>query len=109
MDKKNGLFENYSSPEYRLGEDFEDSVFRKIKSRKRRRKVAVSTFGLFILGAMIFIGGSSIVTRKNMQPRFAGIQKGDVMLTDDVVFAAFDGQNSYIIENIGPNRDDISI
>lgn len=109
MDKNSGLFENYSSSEYRLGEDFEDSVFRKIKIVKRRRKVALSTLGLFVLGAMIFIGGSNIAVRKDVQPRFAGTQKGDVMLTDDVVFAAFDGQNSYIVENIKQNGDDISI
>lgn len=112
MVEKKDAYGNYSSPVYKLSEDFEDAVFKKIKVKKTRRKVAVSTLGAFVFGVLVFIAGSNLGIKNNSEKGFTGVsgnEKRDVMLTDDVVLATFDGRNSYIVENIGMPKDDISI
>ena len=111
MVKKNSLFINYSSPDYELRDDFEERVFQKIKVKKRRKKIAVSTIGVFILGAMIFVVGNSFVLKNSREVQFAGYGSSDVndvMLTDDIELATFDGMNSYIVENVGLTDGKIS-
>lgn len=111
MADKNNMFEGYQDPGIVVGDGFEEAVFKKIKVKKRRRRATVTSLSAFLLGGVIFIAQNNIF-RSNPQPKSlaagSGKAKQEVMLTDDVVLATYDGQNNYIIDSLD-NGDDISI
>ncbi|MCK4889332.1 MAG: hypothetical protein KAS97_05325 [Candidatus Aminicenantes bacterium] len=102
MASREDIFKDYIRAEH-PGEDFEDSVFRKIKKKKRQRTVIVSTLGTFLLGGFLFISGT-LFFPGNSDPLFTKAENGireDVTITDYVTFAASDESNNYVIEQVG--------
>ena len=102
MASREDIFKDYIRAEH-PGEDFEDSVFRKIKKKKRQRTVIVSTLGTFLLGGFLFISGT-LFFPGNSDPLFTNADNGvreDVTITDYVTFAASDESNNYVIEQVG--------
>ncbi|MEN8153302.1 MAG: hypothetical protein ABFR75_04710 [Acidobacteriota bacterium] len=111
MDKRKDMFSNYSSGE-KLGDNFEDKVFSKIKRKKRQRKTVVSTMGVFLLGGILFVTNGLFFNgtdnnRGKFGNKYAGRQ--EVPLTDDVIFSSSDERNSYIIEHVGNFEESQSI
>lgn len=102
MASREDIFKDYIRTEH-LGEDFENSVFKKIKRKKRQRTVMVSTLGTFLLGGFLFISGT-LFFPGNSDPLFTNAENGireDVTITDYVTFATSDESNNYVIEQVG--------
>ncbi len=102
MASREDIFKDYIRTEH-LGEDFEDSVFKKIKRKKKQRTVIISTQGTFLLGGFLFISGT-LFFPGNSDPLFTNADNGvreDVTITDYVTFAASDESNNYVIEQVG--------
>ena len=102
MGSREDIFSDYIRTE-QLGEDFESSVFRKIKKKKKQRAITVSTLGAFLLGGFLFISGSLFFPGKS-DPLFTKGESGtweEVPVIDYVTFAASDETNNYVIEQVG--------
>lgn len=111
MDNREDMFSNYSSG-IKLGNNFEDIVFSKIKTKKRQRKTVVSTLGVFLLGGFLFITKGLFFDGTDNDGGKSGNRyaaREEVHLTDDVIFASSDERNNYIIEHVGNFEEGQSI
>lgn len=97
-------------PHMEVGSDFESNVFAKIKRKKKQRKVTASvTLSLAVCG---FIYMATLFKDPVHSPpiqntaRNQKIEKKMVPVSDDVVFATSDDRSSYVIEQVGYNKDD---
>ncbi len=106
MDSKNNIFRDYIRTEH-LDEEFENSVFLKIKKKKKQRTIALSSLGAFLLGGILFVSGNIFFPGKNTQllTKRETFTREDVPLTDYVIFAASDESNNYVIEQVGNFED----
>jgi len=102
MDSREDIFKDYIKMEH-LNENFEESVFRKIKNKKRQRTVMISTLGTFLLGGFLFISGTLFFQGNGDQlyTKSENSVREDVTITDNVIFAASDESNNYVIEQVG--------
>lgn len=100
-------------PSMELGEGFENAVFSKIKKKKRQRKITASVAAGVLLTAVLFVGQAVIFNDPGAGNRsmLAGsptnqLQKEEVPVVEDVVFAASDSGSDYVIEQVGYTSDD---
>lgn len=111
MDNREDIFSKYSSG-IKLGDNFEDIVFSKIKKKKKQRKIVVSTLGVFLLGGFLFVANGLFFNgTDNSGGKFGNkyVGREEIPLTDDVIFASSDERNNYIIENVGSFEEGQSI
>lgn len=96
-----------------VGDGFENAVFSKIKRKKRQRKVTASITAGVLLAAVLFVGQAVIFNnpgdshRSMMAGNQAGeLNKEEVPVVEDVVFAASDSGSDYVIEQVGYTSED---
>lgn len=104
-----------------LSMDFEARVFAKIKKKKKQRKVAASAVLSMAALAFIYIGqavffqpdpGAKIIIGQNASntptEHFNKI-KEEVPVMENVVFASYDQQNNYAVEQVAYNEHENTI
>lgn len=112
MESIDKLFKSYSN-EHRLGEDFEDKVYTKIKKKKVYKKMTYSfsfvIFLFFIFFAYHFftVNSKNIRNLKTKSEKFA--TKEEIPLIEDVYFASYDNETNYVIEKVSLNKYDNDI
>ena len=94
------------APEASLGEDFEDRVFAKIKKKKKQRKViASSLFVAIFVAGLFFVYNTMTSVKPPVEDRIIvqseSIQKEEIPLMEDVIFASSDAKTDYSIEQVG--------
>jgi hypothetical protein len=106
MGNREDLLKEYRTRD-QLGADFEERVFLKIRRKKKQRKIAVSSLGVFLLGAALFMSGSLFFPGKKgpLYTKNAADFRQEVPVTDYVTFAASDDTHNYIIEQVGNFND----
>ena len=102
MDRHENIFRGWHVSD-QPGNDFEEKVFQKIRKKKMQRKIAISSLGAFLLGAVFFISGSLFFPGKNdpLYTRNGPDTRQEVPVTDHVNFAASDRTHNYVIEQVG--------
>lgn len=100
-------------PAMEVDENFENAVFSKIKRKKRQRKITASVAAGVMLAAVLFVGQAVIFneTGNGNRSMLAGsqtnrLQKEEVPVVEDVVFASSDSGSDYVIEQVGYTSDD---
>jgi len=101
-------------PESSVGNDFEHRVFAKIKRKKTQRKVTASVGLALLMGGFLFIAqitflNKSVDTRRPLLAGPAAVEKEEIPIVEDVVFASSDSRSSYIIEQVNYTADDGTI
>lgn len=108
-------------PGLSLGGDFEARVFAKIKRKKKQRKVAASAALSIAVFAFIYIGQAVLSHREpgpelmvGRNARNAKIEtmlkaKEEVPVMENVVFASYDGQTDYAVEQVAHNQHENTI
>lgn len=112
------------APGHSFKADFEARVFVKIKKKKAQRKVAASAALSIAVIAVIFIGqavlfhqdpGEKILVGQNgrngryMQIETSIKAKEEVPVMENVVFASYDQQTDYAIEQVAYNHHENTI
>jgi len=112
------------APGLALNADFEARVFAKIKKKKTQRKVAASAALSIAVLAFLFIGqavlfhrepGEKILIGRNerngryMQTETSIKAKEEVPVMENVVFASYDRQTDYAIEQVADNENENTI
>lgn len=103
-----------STPVSDLSEDFENRVFAKIKKKKTQRKVTASVGLAVMVAGFLFIAQATIFnpsvdSRRPLMARPAAIEKEEIPIVEDVVFASSDSRSSYVIEQVNYTGDDGTI
>jgi len=96
-----------------VGSDFESNVFSKIKRKKKQRKITASvTLSLAVCG-FIYLAQATLIKGPASKPlqntalnTGANAEKEMEPVSDDVVFATSDDRSSYVIEQVGYQKDD---
>lgn len=116
MDNITDTFERFRHhhPDRPLSDDFEDRVFSKIKRKKKQRKVAATAVMSLTLFAFLFIAQAVFFNRGPETPLLtarheASIEKEEVPVMEDVIFASFDNRNDYTVEQVNYNEEKITI
>ena len=110
------LLKNYSR-ETEVCLDFEDNVFSKIKRKKAVRKTTYSAFFavLFLtilLSVLVIVPDSAQDSRQAnglSDPAGRFTAKEEVPVIEDVFFASYDADTSYVIEQVSNSEDDEGI
>ncbi|MDQ1354135.1 MAG: hypothetical protein QG657_4444 [Acidobacteriota bacterium] len=115
------------APGHSFNADFEARVFAKIKRKKAQRKVAASAALSIAVIAVIFVGqavlfhqdprekilvghnGRNGQNMQNMQIETSIKAKEEVPVMENVVFASYDQQNDYAIEQVAYNQHENTI
>jgi hypothetical protein len=112
MDEIEEKFNQYRQqpPALDWGNNFEERVFAKIKRKKKQRKVFASvTLGIVFIGAL-FVAQATLFSPPAPAPeeaRFAQtrpaprLEKEEIPVVEDVVFASSDARSTYVIEQVG--------
>jgi hypothetical protein len=105
-----------NGPTLEVGSDFENQVFAKIKKKKRQRKITTSiTAGIAIFGFLFIAQATFLKPDKSKSLRMANqlkqrtMEKEEVPVVEDVVFASSDSTANYVIEQVNYTSDDSSI
>jgi len=92
---------------YSPAEDFEDRVFARIETRKRQRRVAVTTAVVsavlgFVFALVLSLPRSSTqpVIQANNESRINEYNKEIVPVVEDVVFSSTRGNVQYTVEQV---------
>lgn len=92
-----------SQAELRLGPDFEERVFFKIKKKKRLRKIS---YGLTAVGSILLLFALLQIFRPAVRPALqTGIEtpvmnKEEIPLHEDLFFSASDNRTRYSLEPV---------
>jgi hypothetical protein len=109
------------SPGHSFKADFEARVFAKIKRKKAQRKVAASAALSIAVIAVIFVGQAVLFRQdpgekiligrngRNVQTETSIKAKEEVPVMENVVFASYDQQNDYAIEQVAYNQHENTI
>jgi hypothetical protein len=110
MDNIKNLFKGYSHSET-LGEEFENRVFSKIKKKKLQKKITTSAIIVVIFTAFLFVAPTMIPHKaeKRVIAQPETFTKREIPLIEDVIFASFDGQTSYAIEQVAYSEDETTL
>jgi len=110
------LLKNYSR-ETEVHMDFEDTVFSKIKRKKVIRRTTYSAvfaviFLTVVLSVLVFVPDSAQDSRQAngvLDPPGRFMAKEEVPVIEDIFFASYDSDTSYIIEQVSSSEDDEGI
>jgi hypothetical protein len=109
------------NPGLALNADFEARVFARIKKKKKQRKVAASAALSIAVLAFLFIGQAVLFHRepgekiligqnaRNPQIKTSIKAKEEVPVMENVVFASYDHQTDYAIEQVAYNQHENTI
>jgi hypothetical protein len=104
----------YHSPSHPLGDNFETRVFAKIKRKKKQRKITAAAVMSIALFAFLFIAQALFLTNRSDRPQMTAqlekeIEKEEVPVMEDVIFASFDKKADYAVQQVGYYEDDNTI
>lgn len=104
----------HHQPPRPLSDDFEDRVFARIKRKKKQRKVATVAVMSVTLFAFLFIAQAVFFNRRPETPLLtareeASIEKEEVPVMEDVIFASSDNRTDYAVEQVNYNEENITI
>jgi hypothetical protein len=104
----------YRSPSHPLGDNFETRVFAKIKRKKKQRKIAAAAVMSISLFAFLFIARFLFIPDRSDNPPMTAqlerqIEKEEVPVMEDVIFASFDKKADYAVQQVGYYEDDNTI
>lgn len=117
MDDIEEKFNHYreKKPLIELGVNFEERVFAKIKRKKKQRQIAaVMTLGAVFIGVVmlaqltLFRATPSPVEFAQTKP-VPVIEKEEIPVVEDVVFASADDKSAYVIEQVSYKPEDNSL
>lgn len=112
MDNITDTFDRFrhTPPARPLSDDFEGRVFSKIKRKKKQRKVAAATAMSVTLFAFLFIAQAFFFNQGPETPILtASMEKEEVPVMEDVIFASFDSRTDYAVEQVGYNEENTTI
>ena len=94
-----------SAPVLNVSGDFECRVFAKIKRKKTQRKVTASVGLGIVIAGFLFIAQVTFLNKNDKYSRplmaeSAIVEKEEIPVVEDVVFASSDSNSSYIIEQV---------
>ncbi|MCP4219233.1 MAG: hypothetical protein GY765_31655 [bacterium] len=97
-----------------LSDDFENRVFSKIQRKKVQRKMATSAALLVAVFCFIYIAGGLIFDGKQVKPMMASgneiaLEKEEVPVMEDVIFASSDAQTNYAIQQVAHYNEEDTI
>ena len=93
--------------ELRLGPDFEERVFLKIKKKKQLRKIS---YGLTVVGSILLLLSLLQIFRPADRPALQtstetpGMQKEEIPLHENLFFSASDKSTRYTIEPVSSQK-----
>ena len=110
------LLKNYTG-KTEVHMDFEDTVFSKIKRKKVVRRTTYSAFFAVVfltvlLSVLVFIPDSDQNSRQAntlTDPPGRFMAKEEVPVIEDIFFASYDTDTSYVIEQVSYTEDDEGI
>lgn len=112
MDNITNTFDRlrHHPPTRPLSDDFEDRVFSKIKRKKKQRKAAAAAAMSVTLFAFLFIAqGIFFDDRPDTPLLTASMEKEEVPVMEDVIFASYDDRTDYAVEQVGYYEDNTTI
>ncbi len=112
MDNMTNTFDRYRNhpPTRALNDDFEDRVFSKIKKKKKQRKAAAAAAMSITLFAFLFIAQGLLFNDRTETPFLtASMEKEEVPVMEDVIFASFDNRTDYAVEQVDYDEENTTI